>query len=106
MNSSIVLACSLEERQDRLSADFQDNTGDWSPANPGGYGSPNPASADAFEARISVTPQGYTAPVVFTITLAAGVATSYTVTDVNGNVGSPVTISKAFPFTSADPFNM
>jgi hypothetical protein len=41
---------------------------------------------------------------VFTITVAAGTATSYTITDTHGDTGSPVVISQAFPFASGDPF--
>lgn len=106
MNSNIVLKFSTTEKSDRLSFDFQDDTGQYSVSNPGGMGSPNPTSAQAVEARIKVAPKGYATFVLFTITLVSGVATSFTVTDVNGNASAPVTISKAFPFLSSDPFNI
>lgn len=106
MNSGIELKFSTVERSDRLSFDFQDDTGVYSVSNPTGYGAPNPTSASATEARISVKPNGYTEFVIFTITLVAGTATQYTVTDVNGSESAPIIISKAFPFTSADPFNI
>jgi len=85
---------------------FWDITGTYDAStNPTGYGDASTVVTSTVDgAIITLYPEGYESPIVFTFVIANLVITSATVTAVDGTVTALTLVNTAFPFTEALPF--
>ncbi len=96
----------IEEQENCTEINFFDNTGNHAADNLTGWGVPNPTTASITSSTISVYPEGFTVPIIFTFTISSNTITAATVTSIAGVTTSILADmdSVVFPFTEDLPF--
>lgn len=87
---------------------FIDSTGDYSPTNTGGYGSPNIETSIVTESTIKVYPPNSTIPYIFEFTITSNTFTDATLTKPDGttvNIFADIT-GLVFPFSLGNEFEI
>ena len=104
---ALALGFSLDENSGCRSINFIETTGVYNvTTNPGGFGAPNATSNNITSVIINVYPQGYTVPIILTLTLLTGTVTAMTVTLPGGSATtfSLTGLNLSYPWTSTLPF--
>jgi hypothetical protein len=75
---SLILSSLIQLNSGNTSLTMFDNTGDYSLLNPGGYGTPNPATSDVTKATLTIDIQGYNSYAPVTVDITANFADLFT----------------------------
>lgn len=103
----LEIVSTIEEQDGCREVHIIDETGVFDVTlNPGGFGAPNILTTDVTTVILKIFPQGFTTPIIFTLTILNNVITSATVTDIAGNTTAHVLVNTVYPFTTALPFVM